>query len=136
MLLFYEKREVQKSEPTRWCVLAFFVYRRRPRARSTHLKVPPLPHPPTTPTHHSLHFGWVSCATLVNFNNYVALVPRFSDKGKLRFSLASIAAAVSLAVAVSGKTGDPVYAGVVAWALSAVASEKGWGRMKVRLVRE
>eukprot|EP00904_Undaria_pinnatifida_P001596 jgi/Undpi1/11437/HiC_scaffold_30.g13734.m1 len=81
----------------------------------------------------SLHFGWVSCATLVNFNNYIALVPRFSDKGKLRFSLASIAAAVSLAVAVSGKTGDPVYAGVVAWALSAVASEKGWGRMKGRV---
>ncbi|CAM9203416.1 unnamed protein product, partial [Laminaria digitata] len=80
----------------------------------------------------SLHFGWVSCATLVNFNNYIALLPRFSDNSKLRFSLGSIAAAVSLAVAVTGKTGDPVYAGVVAWALSAVASEKGWGAMKVR----
>lgn len=74
----------------------------------------------------------MSCATLVNFNNYIALIPRFSDNAKLRFSLGSIAAAVSLAVAVTGKTGDPVYAGVVAWALSAVASEKGWAAMKVR----
>ncbi|CAM9308401.1 unnamed protein product, partial [Hapterophycus canaliculatus] len=77
----------------------------------------------------SLHFGWVSCATLVNFNNYISLL-QFSDKGKLNFSLASIVAAVGLGVAVTGITGDPVYAGVVAWALAAVASEKGWGRMK------
>ncbi|CAM9946300.1 unnamed protein product [Ectocarpus sp. 6 AP-2014] len=77
----------------------------------------------------SLHFGWVSCATLVNLNNYISLLP-FSDKGKLNFSLASIASAVGLAVAVTGTTGDPVYAGVVAWALSAVASDKGWAKMK------
>lgn len=92
----------------------------------------PFSRPPATSAHRSLHFGWVSCATLVNFNNYIALIPRFSDNAKLRFSLGSIAAAVSLAVAVTGKTGDPVYAGVVAWALSAVASEKGWAAMKVR----
>ena len=67
----------------------------------------------------------------MNFNSYISLLS-FSDKGKLKFSLASVAAAVGLAVAVTGSTGDPVYAGVVAWALSAVASEKGWGRMKVR----
>ncbi len=73
----------------------------------------------------------MSCATLVNLNSYIALL-HFSDKAKLNFSLGSIAAAVGLAAAVTGSTGDPVYAGVVAWALSAVASEKGWGRMKVR----
>lgn len=78
----------------------------------------------------SLHFGWVSCASLVNFNNYIATLA-YSDKKKLNFSLASVVAAVGLGVAVTGSTGDPVYAGVVAWALSAVASEKGWGRMKV-----
>eukprot|EP00752_Nemacystus_decipiens_P002869 g2670.t1 len=83
----------------------------------------------------SLHFGWVSCATLVNFNSYISLLS-FSDKGKLNFSLASIAAAVGLGIAVTGGTGDPVYAGVVAWALSAVASEKGWGRMKQPIVDE
>ncbi|CAM9686191.1 unnamed protein product, partial [Pylaiella littoralis] len=77
----------------------------------------------------SLHFGWVSCASLVNFNNYIATLA-YSDKKKLNFSLASVVAAVGLGVAVTGSTGDPVYAGVVAWALSAVASEKGWGRMK------
>lgn len=73
-------------------------------------------------TTYSLHFGWVSCATLVNLNNYVSLVPSFSKKVMLRFSLASAAAAVALAVAVTVQTGDPVYAGVVSWALSAVAS--------------
>ncbi|CAM9903771.1 unnamed protein product, partial [Sphacelaria rigidula] len=79
----------------------------------------------------SLHFGWISCATLVNLNGYLALVPKFSHKALLRFSLASIAAGVSLAVAVTTKSGDPVYAAVVAWALSAISSETGWKSMKV-----
>lgn len=68
----------------------------------------------------------------MNLNNYVCVVPKFSDKAKLNISLASIAAAVGLAVGVTGKTGDSVYAGVVAWALTAIASESGWGKMKVR----
>lgn len=72
---------------------------------------------------------------MVNMNNHIAQLPRFSDKGKLGFSLASIGGAVGLAVAVTGKTSDPVYAGVVAWALSAIASEKGWESMKVCLGR-
>lgn len=85
-----------------------------------------LPCPPSL----SLHFGWVTCAALVNFNSYISLL-QFSDKGKLNFSLASIVAAVGLGIAVTGTTGDPIYAGVVAWALTAVASEEGWERMKV-----
>lgn len=81
----------------------------------------------------SLHFGWISCATLVNLNGYLSLLPKFSDKALLRFSLTSIATGVSLAVVVTTKSGDPVYAGVVAWALSAIASEAGWKSMKGRV---
>lgn len=58
-------------------------------------------------------------------------MPKFSNKALLRFSLASIATGVSLAVAVTTKSGDSVYAGVVAWALSAISSEAGWKSMKV-----
>lgn len=67
----------------------------------------------------------------MNLNGYLSLVPKFSDRALLRFSLASVAAGVALAVAVTAGTGDPIYAGVVAWALSAIASEAGWRSMKV-----
>lgn len=41
--------------------------------------------------------------------------------------------AAFLAVNITFGTGDPLYAAVVSWALAAIANEKGWESMKVRL---
>ena len=80
----------------------------------------------------SLHFGWITCAALVNLNKYIGGVSRFSNNVKFAFSMVSIAIAVLLAVGVTAKTGDPVYAAVVAWALLAVAGKGGAENMEVR----
>ncbi|CAM9852811.1 unnamed protein product [Ascophyllum nodosum] len=78
----------------------------------------------------SLHFGWITCAALVNLNKYIGGVSRFSNNVKFAFSMVSIAIAVLLAVGVTAKTGDPVYAAVVAWALLAVAGKGGAENME------
>ncbi|CAN0254026.1 unnamed protein product, partial [Hapterophycus canaliculatus] len=73
----------------------------------------------------SLHFGWISCATLVNLNGYFASISMLSNGFKLGMSLLSIFAAVVLGAAVTIVREDPVYMFVIAWALCAVGSSSG-----------
>jgi len=71
----------------------------------------------------SMHFGWISCASLVNMNSFVAKTCALDTQLAVAF-LSSFGAA-ALGCAVTLRTGDPVYACVIAWALSAVASDGG-----------
>ena len=71
----------------------------------------------------SLHFGWITAATLVNLNGWFAVSPRLRTGDKLGLALASINIAVTLGSQVTLASGDPVIALVVAWALYAVADD-------------
>ncbi|CAN0165976.1 unnamed protein product, partial [Discosporangium mesarthrocarpum] len=73
----------------------------------------------------SLHFGWVSCASLVNLNGFLAYLPGLSNGSKLAASVASISVAVALALAVAVLRGESVVPGVIAWALASIASKEG-----------
>jgi len=74
----------------------------------------------------SLHFGWVTAASLVNLNGAVAT---FSDTVSAeRMAVAghvSVVAAAALGAIVTITRGAPVYGGVISWALMAVADEMG-----------
>lgn len=70
----------------------------------------------------ALHFGWISAASLVNLNNWLAR--RESSLAlRERAALGSVAAAVTAAAYVTASTRDPVFALVIAWALAAVAAD-------------
>ena len=71
----------------------------------------------------SLHFGWISCAALVNLNSFVAKTCGVDTQ--LAVAFASAYGAAALGVAVSASSGDALYGCVVAWALAAVASDGG-----------
>ena len=70
----------------------------------------------------SLHTGWLTAATLLNFNSYAA-TSNFSMGSQIALAIASayIATAGGAAAAIWLK--DPVLALTVAWALAAVANE-------------
>ena len=70
----------------------------------------------------TLHFGWISAASLVNLNNWLAR--RGTSLGlKEAVAKGSVAAAVVAAAYVTASTRDPVYPLVIAWALAAVAAD-------------
>lgn len=69
----------------------------------------------------SLHFGWTTAACLVNWNGMFALEAT-SPKHVAWFGHASVLVATVVGVATTLKREAPVYGGVIAWALSAVAS--------------
>jgi len=72
----------------------------------------------------TLHFGWITCATLVNMNKWLSL--NGSSRGlKVAAAYLSVALAVGLAAYVSSTTRDPIFAFVVFWSLSAVSVEGG-----------
>jgi len=71
----------------------------------------------------SMHFGWISCAALVNLNSHVAKT--CAPDTQLATAFLSAFGAGGLGAAVTLTTGDPVYALVIAWALTAVASDGG-----------
>jgi hypothetical protein len=71
----------------------------------------------------SMHFGWISCAALVNLNSHVAKT--CAPDTQLAAAFLSAFGAGGLGAAVTLMTGDPVYALVIAWALTAVASDGG-----------
>lgn len=79
----------------------------------------------------SLHFGWISCATLVNTNGYISSVAGRANRLKLVASVLSVVLAVLLGAAISLTREDPVYAAVIAWALWAVGSKAGWKGLEV-----
>jgi hypothetical protein len=71
----------------------------------------------------SLHFGWITCATLVNLNGWFAVTPSLRTGDKLGLALASVNVAVTLGGQITLASGDPIIALVVAWALYAVADD-------------
>jgi len=68
----------------------------------------------------SLHFGWVTAATLVNLNGSVA-ASMLPPRAVAWVGHVSVAAATAVGMAVSITRRAPVYAGVICWALTAVA---------------
>jgi hypothetical protein len=70
----------------------------------------------------ALHFGWITAASLVNLNNWLA---RRKSTLQLKKAVAfgSVAAAVTAACYVTASTRDPIFALVIAWALAAVAAD-------------
>lgn len=72
----------------------------------------------------SLHFGWITAAAVVNANSLVAVVAP-PPHVQLSFAFASVWGAAALGALVTANTGDPLFAGVLAWALSAVAADGG-----------
>jgi len=76
----------------------------------------------------SLHFGWISAASLVSWNGVLA-----STKMKIEIKLAcaffSAYLATGLGAFLSFYQRDPIYAFVICWALAAVADKKGWEKL-------
>jgi hypothetical protein len=69
-----------------------------------------------------LHLGWISAASLVNANNWLA--KRGTPVGaKTAAAAASVAAALAVAAYVYRTTGDALVGFVVCWALAAVRSD-------------
>lgn len=69
----------------------------------------------------SLHFGWITAASLVNLNGAVAMSQNVSAKTVAWVGHASVVAAAALGAFVTWDRKAPVYGGVIAWALAAVA---------------
>eukprot|EP00904_Undaria_pinnatifida_P009798 jgi/Undpi1/5949/HiC_scaffold_2.g01223.m1 len=81
----------------------------------------------------SLHFGWISCASLVNLNGYFASIPRLTNRFKLVASVLTIIAATVLGAVITRIREDPLYVAVLAWALWAVGSPAGWSGLEGRI---
>ena len=69
----------------------------------------------------ALHFGWTTAASLVNLNGSVAMQEEVSSSVVKYVGHASVVVATALGVFVAVSRDAPVFAGVIAWALSAVA---------------
>jgi hypothetical protein len=72
----------------------------------------------------SLHFGWITAATVLSLNSFVA-VAGASPRTKIATARASAWGSLAAGAAVTVTTGDPVYALTLAWALAAVAADGG-----------
>lgn len=69
----------------------------------------------------SMHFGWTSAATLVNWSGTVAMNPENSDEAVTAMGHSSAVLATALGVGLTLSRADPVYGLTLAWALSACA---------------
>jgi hypothetical protein len=69
----------------------------------------------------ALHFGWTSAASLVNLNGSVSMQEGQSTKVIKYVGHLSVLAASALGVYLAKERNAPVYTGVIAWALAAVA---------------
>jgi hypothetical protein len=69
----------------------------------------------------TLHFGWTTAATLVNFNGSFAASRTSSDTSVIGVGHASALVGTALGVAVTLLRSSPVYGLTVAWALAACA---------------
>ena len=72
----------------------------------------------------ALHFGWITAAAVVNANSYIA-VAHAAPHVQLSLAFASVWCAAALGVSVTIASGDPTVAGVLGWALAAVAADGG-----------
>ena len=70
----------------------------------------------------SLHFGWTTAAAVVNINGMVAMGDNVSSRTVAWVGHASVVGAAALGAWITTTRSAPVYGGVIAWALSAVAS--------------
>lgn len=77
-----------------------------------------------------MHFGWITCATLVNLNGYLSSL-RASNLVQLLGSVVSTLVAVAVGTTVTLVRESPVYSAVIAWALWAVGSKAGWQNLEV-----
>jgi hypothetical protein len=69
----------------------------------------------------SLHFGWVTAASLVNLNGAVAMQKEVSASTVAWVGHLSVVTATVLGILVTVSRQAPVYGGVICWALTAVA---------------
>lgn len=70
----------------------------------------------------TLHFGWVTAASLVNLNGMFAMGEEVSNKAIAQVGHISAVGASILGILISFKRSAPLYSGVIAWALAAVTS--------------
>lgn len=71
----------------------------------------------------SLHFGWTTAASLVNWNGAIATCSdNVSAETVARVGHVTVVVAAALGSIVSLTRGAPVYGGVISWALLAVSS--------------
>lgn len=70
----------------------------------------------------SLHFGWTTVTSLVNWNASIAVEKDIPTKYVAYFGHASVGVATFAGVGVTLRRGAPWYGAVIAWALAAVAS--------------
>jgi len=69
----------------------------------------------------TLHFGWVTAATLVNLNGMFAMSKGASAKSILHLALISVIVASHIGAYVTWTRWAPFYGGVISWAILAVA---------------
>lgn len=69
----------------------------------------------------TLHFGWVTAAAIVNLNGSVSMQDNSSSTTIRRVGHLSVIIATAIGILVAKTRDAPVYAGVITWALSAVA---------------
>ena len=69
----------------------------------------------------ALHFGWTTAASLVDLNGSVSMQKNSSSSIIKYVGHVSVLAASALGIYIAKARNAPVYAGVIAWALSAVA---------------
>jgi hypothetical protein len=70
----------------------------------------------------SLHFGWISAASLVNWNSSLAVFLSENNRILVVVGHYSVVAATALGAAVTLSRQAPVYGAVVSWVLCACAS--------------
>mmetsp|Transcript_28054 Transcript_28054/g.38785 ORF Transcript_28054/g.38785 Transcript_28054/m.38785 type:complete len:355 (-) Transcript_28054:284-1348(-) len=76
----------------------------------------------------TIHFGWVTAASLVNWNSYLALLRKdgyISVTTQIFLANLSVQIAILIGMGVSWYRSDPVYGLTLAWALAAVCSDGG-----------
>lgn len=69
----------------------------------------------------ALHFGWTTAASLVNLNGAIAMNEKSSKAFIAIVGQISVIGATALGIYLACQRDAPVYSGVIAWALSAVA---------------
>lgn len=70
----------------------------------------------------AMHFGWTTAAALVNLNGMYAIQDDVKPRSVAVLGHASVIAATIIGVCTTLSRQAPVYGGVIAWALAAVAS--------------
>ena len=88
----------------------------------------------------ALHHGWITAAAVVNVNAWLAVSDYPNEISSAEFqaraAFISHAAAAFIGGRVSWTSKDPTFAGVIAWALYAIAADGGWRKQLVERIGE